>query len=66
MRHAEELSMTTAPAAANLGARAREPVAPAEKRAMSRPVGSAVSASSTTISSRFQGRARPAERDEAK
>ena len=50
MRHAEELSMTTAPAAANFGARAREPAAPAENRAMSSPAGRPSSASSTTIS----------------
>ena len=47
MRHADELSITTAPAAAKRGARAREPVAPAENRAMSRPAESAVAASST-------------------
>ena len=43
--------MTRTPAAANRGACAREVVAPAEKIATSRPVGSAVSASSTTICS---------------
>ena len=37
MRQAEELSMTVAPAAATRGARARDAVAPAENRAMSRP-----------------------------
>ena len=37
LRHAEELSTTTAPAAANLGAYSREAVAPAENTAMSMP-----------------------------
>ena len=35
IRHAEELSITTAPACATTGAREREAVLPAEKRAMS-------------------------------
>ena len=35
MRHAEELSMTTMPASANLGAKAKEVLPPAEKMAMS-------------------------------
>ena len=39
MRHALELSMTTAPASAKRGACARLPVAPAENRAMSMPAG---------------------------
>ena len=42
IRHADELSMTTAPASANRGACARDPVAPAENNATSIPVGSAV------------------------
>ena len=50
IRKAEELSTTSAPAAAKRGAWAREVVAPAEKSAMSIPVGSAVEASSTTTS----------------
>jgi hypothetical protein len=66
MRNAEELSITTAPAAANFAAYARDEVAPAENSAMSRPLGSAVSASSTTISVPFQGSVDPAERAEAK
>ena len=37
MRNAEELSMTVTPAAAKRGASSRDEVAPAEKRAMSRP-----------------------------
>ena len=70
MRNADELSITTTPAAANLGAYAFDDVAPAENSAMSRPVGSAVSASSTTISptpSRpCHGRVVPADRADAK
>ena len=49
MRHALELSITSAPASANRGACARLPVAPAEKSAMSTPAGSAVAMSSTTM-----------------
>ena len=66
MRNAEELSITMAPAAANFAANARDEVAPAENRAMSSPVGSAVSASSTTMSVPFHGRVVPAERADAK
>jgi hypothetical protein len=43
------LSITVTPASANRGACALEVVAPAEKMAMSRPVGSAVEASSTDL-----------------
>jgi hypothetical protein len=50
LRQAEELSITTTPAAANRGAWTRDIVAPAENSAMSRPLGSAVSESSTSIS----------------
>ena len=50
IRHAEELSMTIAPAAATAGASSREAAPPAENRAMSRPAKSAVAASSTVIS----------------
>ncbi len=50
LRHADELSTTVTPAAANRGAWTRDIVAPAENNAMSRPPGSAVSASSTSIS----------------
>jgi hypothetical protein len=66
MRQPLELSMTVTPAAANRGACALERVAPAEKIAMSRPVGSAVDASSMTTSSPFQGSVEPAERADAK
>ena len=37
MRHADELSMTVAPAAATRGASSRDAVAPAENSAMSSP-----------------------------
>ena len=50
LRKALELSTTIAPASANTCASAREVVAPAENSATSRPLGSAVAASSTTIS----------------
>ena len=50
IRHADELSITIAPAAANCGASSRDDVAPDENRAMSRPVGSASAASSTVMS----------------
>ncbi len=66
MRHADELSMTITPAAANLGARTLLPAAPAENRATSRPLGSASSASSTTMSAPSHVSVVPAERDEAK
>ena len=65
IRHAEELSMTTAPAAATRGASSLEVAPPAENRAMSRPVKSAVAASSTVIFESCHGRVRPAERAEA-
>ena len=64
--NADELSTTIAPASANLGASAREVVAPAEKSATSRPLGSAVAASSTVISRSPNGSTVPAERAEAK
>ena len=66
IRHADELSITVTPAAANFGASTLEPLAPAEKRAMSRPVGSASSASSTTMSASFHGSVVPADLAEAK
>ena len=50
MRQADELSITVTPAAANRGAWTRDIVAPAENNAMSKPCGSAVAASSTSIS----------------
>ncbi len=66
IRNADELSITIAPASANFAANARDEVAPAENRAMSSPVGSAVSASSTTMSVPFQGKVVPADRADAK
>ena len=66
IRHADELSITMAPAAANRGASSRDDVAPDENRAMSRPVGSAVEASSTVISPPFHGSVVPADRADAK
>ena len=66
IRQAEELSTTTAPAAANRGASARDAVAPAEKSAMSSPLGSAVSASSTMTSRSPKGSTVPADRAEEK
>src|SRR5918993_1341698 len=66
MRNADELSITIAPVAANLAANSREDEAPAENRAMSRPLGSAVAASSTTMSAPFHGSVVPAERADAK
>src|SRR5262245_44869525 len=65
IRHADELSITTAPAAANRGASSRDEAAPAENRAIWRPLTSAVAASSTTISPPFHGSARPADRADA-
>ena len=50
IRNADELSITITPAAANFGASAFDEVAPAENKAISRPDGSAVAASSTMIS----------------
>ncbi len=66
IRQAEELSMTTAPAAAKRSASARDAVAPAENSAMSSPAGSAVAASSTVTSPPDQGSVEPADRAEAK
>ena len=66
IRQAEELSITIAPAAATLGAVAREAVLPLENRARSSPEKSAVSVSSTVISVPCQARVRPADRAEAK
>ena len=58
--------MTTAPAAANRGACTRLMVAPAENSAMSSPDGSAVPASSISISRPPKISFLPAERSEAK
>ncbi|CAB4690967.1 unannotated protein [freshwater metagenome] len=66
MRHADELSMTITPAAEKRGASTRDDEAPLENRAMSRPEGSAVSASSTVIWRSPHGNVVPAERDDAK
>ena len=66
IRQAEELSMTMAPPATNLGANSLEAAAPPEKRAMSTPATSAVAASSTTTSSPRKAIRRPAEREVAK
>ena len=66
IRQAEELSTTTAPAAANRGASPARSSAPAENSAMSMPAGSAVSASSTMTSRSPQAIVEPAERAEAK
>ena len=66
IRHAEELSMTIAPAAANRGACAFDVAPPAENSAMSSPLGSAVAASSTTTSVPLQGSVVPADRADAK
>src|SRR3954453_4800312 len=62
LRKAEELSITITPASTNFGTTAREVVAPAENNAMSSPLGSAVSASSTTTSRSPNGSTLPAER----
>jgi hypothetical protein len=66
MRHADELSMTVTPAAANRGASSRDDVAPAENNATSRPDTSAVAASSTVTSTPFHFSVVPAERADAK
>src|SRR5688572_14384151 len=65
-RNTEELSMTTAPAAANFGAYARGTLRPAEKRAMSTPVGSKVARASTTIWRAPNSTLPPAERSLAR
>jgi hypothetical protein len=65
LRHADELSITIAPAAAATGASAREVDPPAEKNTMSSPEKSAVAASSTMTSTPCQGSLRPAQRADA-
>ncbi len=68
-RQAEELSMTTAPASANLGACSREVLPPAEKIATSTSASASVgvaATSSTTTSTSPNGRVDPAERADAK
>src|SRR5690348_5725108 len=66
IRHAEELSMTIAPAFANRGASSFDVEPPAENSAMSSPDGSALEASSTRMSTLSHGNVDPAYRDEAK
>ena len=66
IRHAEELSMTIAPAAATFGASSREAAAPQENKARSKPPKSASATSSTVISPSFHGSIRPADRTDAK
>ena len=66
IRQAEELSTTTAPAAATFGAVASEAALPLENSARSSPEKSAVAVSSTTISAPAHGRVLPADRAEAK
>src|SRR3954453_19279477 len=61
IRHADELSMTVAPAAANFGPNSGHEGAPAESGAMSSPDTSAVAASSTVMSAPFQSKVVPAE-----
>ncbi len=66
LRHALELSTTTAPASATRGAQTLEVEPPLENRATSMPEKSAVAVSSTTTCSFFQGSVVPAERADAK
>ncbi len=66
LRHALELSTTTAPAAATTGAHCLEVAPPLENNATSRPEKSAVAVSSTVTCSPFHGRVVPADRAEAK
>ena len=63
MRNADELSTTTAPAAANRGACSRDRLPPAENRATSMPAGSAVARSSIVTSPHVVSTTRPAERE---
>src|SRR5664279_2430131 len=66
LRQADELSTTIAPASATFGAYSADIVAPAEKIAMSMPVKSAVSVSSTTYFLPPHVTVLPAERAEEK
>src|SRR3954465_5684369 len=66
IRQADELSMPTAPAAANFGASSLDADAPTENNATSMTDGSAVSASSTTTSRSRQRSVVPADRADAK
>ena len=64
-RHAEELSITVAPAWATFSAHALEVLPPAEKRATSSPAKLAFSMSSTTTSRSLNFTVEPAERCDA-
>ena len=66
LRQALELSITTAPAAATLGANSLDDEPPLLNSARSRPLKSAVAVSSTTMSRPLNGSVVPAERDDAK
>ena len=66
IRQADELSITTTPAAAKRGASTRDAAPPAENSAISRPEGSASALSSTATSAPFHGSVVPAERADAK
>ena len=66
IRQADELSITMTPAAAYFGASTLDDAPPAENSAMSMPVRSAVSASSTRISVPRHGNVVPADRSDAK
>ncbi len=65
LRHAEELSMTMAPAAASTGASSREVVAPAAMRTTSSPAPGARAASSTSSAADLKVTVWPTERAEA-
>ena len=66
MRHADELSITVAPAAANRGASSRDDVRAGGEQGDVEAGGSAMAASSTVISPSPHGSVVPAERAEAK
>ena len=65
IRHAEELSTTTAPASANRRACSFDRAPPAENRAISIPVGSAAERSSTSTSPHPVVTFEPADRSDA-
>ena len=65
MRKADELSITTAPAAFAAGTNSRLRVAPAEKKAMSTPLKDAAVSSSTVYGLPLNSRVLPAERLDA-
>ncbi|COV42344.1 Uncharacterised protein [Mycobacterium tuberculosis] len=66
LRHADELSITVTPPAAKRGACTFDMAEPAENNAISSPLGSAVSASSTSISWPRKASLRPCDRADAK